>query len=100
MLQWPGNDLWPAYSDPNSAGAVFRASILAILESGFCLCAIVTVILNLVIPFEIPNEITPMDDDSTENGATAKFTTTGSGLGKPFLEDETPNTPPAALQMT
>jgi hypothetical protein len=43
LSQFPTNDLWPPYSDPNSVGSVFRASILAILESGFCLAAITTV---------------------------------------------------------
>jgi uric acid-xanthine permease len=58
--EWASNDLWPPYSNPDSVGAVFRASVLAILESGFCLSAIVTVILNLILPTD--EEMPPMDD--------------------------------------
>ena len=102
--KWPANDLWRPYSDPNCAGAVFRASILAILESGFCLAAVVTVILNLIIPFEEENTVIPLDGDDTPPNRTL---TTATSLGKPFLNEEDVSTssgkakvqPPAAVQM-
>lgn len=50
--EWPLNDLWPAYEDPTCIGAVFRESVLMILSTGFVLAAVVSVILNLVIPYE------------------------------------------------
>ncbi|KAF8067194.1 uapA [Scenedesmus sp. PABB004] len=50
--QWATNALWPANPAASSGAASVRLAILLVLETGFCLGAIVAFLLNLAIPNE------------------------------------------------
>jgi len=51
--QWAENNLWPA--DPNMSPGMegLRTAILLVLETGFCVGAIMAFLLNLILPDEI-----------------------------------------------
>lgn len=51
--QWSKNALWPE-PGPGSSAAVqsVRTAMLLILETGFCVGAIVAFLLNMVVPYE------------------------------------------------
>ena len=53
MPQWAENNLWPA--DPNMSPGMegLRTAILLVLETGFCVGAIMAFLLNLILPDEI-----------------------------------------------
>jgi uric acid-xanthine permease len=51
--QWSTNALWPAPGpDSPAALASVRIAVLLILETGFCIGAIVAFVLNMIFPIE------------------------------------------------
>eukprot|EP00775_Hariotina_reticulata_P010598 gene10598-10755_t len=53
--QWAENNLWPEPEKASSAVLGIRLAVLLILETGFCIGALVAFLLNLIIPIEQPS---------------------------------------------
>eukprot|EP00877_Chromochloris_zofingiensis_P003759 jgi/Chrzof1/13384/Cz07g31020.t1 len=63
--QWAYNALWPVTPGMNDGLKGLREAIILVLETGFCLGAVVAVILNLLLPEE---KHEPGEDLSTHEG--------------------------------
>jgi NCS2 family nucleobase:cation symporter-2 len=66
--QWAENNLWPEPENASSVVLGIRLAVLLILETGFCIGALVAFLLNLIIPDEQPGgaaDLLPVDIVST-----------------------------------